>query len=160
MWSGQGFAAPRDPRGAARSEREIDMNHRRSIAASLVTLAGLAILGAFAWQQEAWKTPPAMQHATEGRDNCMMCHKAGTMEAVPDAPASHADWPNDICADCHAKDATVQTTAPPAITHPMEGRAACTMCHEAGKMEAVPDMPADHEGRVDKYCTVCHTAPA
>lgn len=136
------------------------MNHRRSIAASLATLGGLAVLAGFAWLQDGWKTPPAMQHAVEGRANCMMCHKAGTMEAVPDAPATHAEWPNDVCMLCHAKDAAVQTMAPPTIAHPLEGRAACAMCHAAGKMEAVPDMPADHEGRTDQYCTICHSPSA
>ena len=126
----------------------------------MATLAGLVALAAFAWQQEGWVTPPAMQHPLEGRANCMMCHKAGMMEAVPDVPADHAEWPNDICMDCHAKDAAVQTTAPPAITHPLEGRAACAMCHAPGKMEAVPDMPADHEGRADQYCTICHAPSA
>lgn len=135
------------------------MKHRRSIAALLVTFAGMAFLAAFAWQ-EGWKTPPAMQHALEGRANCMMCHKAGQMEAVPDVPANHAEWPNEICMDCHAKDAAVQTTAPPAMTHPKEGRQACSMCHAAGKMEAVPDMPASHEGRADQYCTLCHMPSA
>jgi len=114
------------------------MIHRRSIVASLFLFVGL---GAFAWQQEGWKTPPAVQHALEGRDNCIMCHKAGVMEAVPDAPASHADWPSDICLMCHAKDAAVQTTAPSAISHPTEGRDNCWMCHKVPRL-AHPDPPS------------------
>ncbi len=129
------------------------MVHRRSIVASGFLFIGL---GAFAWQQEGWKTPPAVQHALEGRDNCTMCHKAGVMEAVPDAPASHAEWPSEICLMCHATDAAVQTTAPSAISHPTEGRDNCWMCHKPGAMEPVPDAPADHEGRDNKYCTLCH----
>jgi hypothetical protein len=81
------------------------------------------------------------------------------MEPVPDAPANHAERPNEICLGCHAADAAVQTTAPAAMSHPLEGRDNCMMCHTAGAMEPVPDAPADHEGRDNQYCTLCH-APA
>ena len=131
------------------------MNHRRTTAAWVLLLT-FGVVAAFA--QSAWKTPPAMQHTAEGRDSCMMCHKAGAMEPVPDAPASHAEFPNDICMMCHAADAKVQTTAPSATSHTLEGRDNCMMCHEAGKMEPVPDAPADHAGRDNKYCTLCHIA--
>ena len=131
------------------------MNHRRLIGLSVFLLAGVV---AFAWQQEGWNAPPAVTHALEGRDNCMMCHKAGAMEPVPDAPADHAERPNDICLMCHAADAAVQTTAPVAIPHALEGRDNCMMCHKAGAMEPVPDAPADHEGWDNAYCTLCHEA--
>lgn len=134
------------------------MTHRRSTLASVLLLA-LGALVAFAWQQE-WKKPPVVQHDLAGRDNCVMCHKAGAMEAVPDAPASHEGWPNDLCISCHAADAAVQTTAPPAIPHPLQGRDNCMMCHKAGAMEPVPDAPADHEGRDNKFCTACHKPAA
>jgi hypothetical protein len=131
------------------------MNHRRSIAASVFLLAGLLV--AFAWQQEGRVIPPAVQHDLAGRDNCMMCHKAGAMEPVPDAPETHAEYANEICLMCHAKDATVQTTAPPAIAHALEGRDNCLMCHTPGAMEPVPDAPADHEGRGNDLCGLCHS---
>lgn len=129
------------------------MSHRRTIAATAFLVVALA---AFAWQQGGWTTPPAMTHDAAGRDNCMMCHKAGAMEPVPDAPASHAEYTNDICLMCHAPDAAVQTKAPAAVPHPLEGRDNCMMCHTAGAMEPVPDAPADHEGRDNKHCTLCH----
>ncbi len=133
------------------------MNQRRLLFTGVFLLVGAAM--AFASQQ-AWKTPPAMQHPAEGRDNCMMCHKAGAMEAVPDAPADHAERANTTCMMCHAKDAKVQTTAPKVITHPLEGRADCLMCHKPGAMEPVPDTPADHAGRESKVCTLCHQPAA
>jgi hypothetical protein len=134
------------------------MNHRRTIALSMLFLAGALV--AFAWQQEAWKTPPAVDHDLAGRDNCVMCHNPGAMEAVPDQPANHEGWPNDMCLMCHAKDAAVQTMAPSATSHPLEGRDDCMMCHKAGAMEPVPDAPADHEGRDNKYCVLCHQPAA
>ncbi|KPK56813.1 MAG: hypothetical protein AMS21_12375 [Gemmatimonas sp. SG8_38_2] len=132
------------------------MERHWSVKVSLPVMA--ALLVAFAWQQGGWTTPPAMSHPAEGRADCLMCHKAGAMEPVPDAPASHAEFSNDLCAMCHAPDAAVQTTAPTAMSHPLEGRGDCMMCHKAGAMEPVPDAPADHEGRDNKYCTLCHVA--
>ncbi|UCF19089.1 MAG: hypothetical protein JSU87_14345 [Gemmatimonadota bacterium] len=135
------------------------MEYGRPFATFLIVVVGLA-LAAFAWQQEGWTTPPAVSHALEGRDNCLMCHKPGAMEPVPDTPANHADRTNDMCLMCHAKDAAVQTTAPPAVTHDLQGKDNCLMCHKAGAMEAVPDVPADHEGRDNKYCGLCHMPAA
>jgi len=131
---------------------------KRHWSVKLLLPAMAVMLVAFAWQQGGWTTPPAMAHSSEGRADCMMCHKAGAMEPVPDAPASHAEFPNDICAMCHAPDAAVQTTAPTAIPHALEGRDDCMMCHKPGAMEPVPDTPADHEGRDIKYCALCHVA--
>ncbi len=126
--------------------------------AGVFLLAGALV--AFTTQQQAWKTPPPVQHELEGRGECMMCHKAGAMEPVPDAPADHAERANTTCMMCHAKDATVQAKAPKVINHPLEGRADCMMCHKAGAMEPVPDAPADHEGRESKVCLWCHQAAA
>lgn len=132
------------------------MSVRRSAALPLVLVGVVASLVAFAWQQEGWTPPPAVQHSLEGRDNCLMCHKPGAMEPVPDVPASHADYTNDLCLMCHAKDAAIQKTAPPAIPHALEGRDNCLMCHKPGAMEPVPDTPADHEGRENAVCQLCH----
>jgi len=131
---------------------------KRHWSVKMLLPAMAVMLVAFAWQQGAWKTPTAMGHTAEGRADCMMCHKAGAMEPVPDAPASHSEFPNDICLMCHAPDAAVQTTAPTPTSHSLEGRADCMMCHRPGAMEPVPDTPADHEGRDIKYCTLCHVA--
>jgi len=42
-----------------------------------------------------------------------------------------------------------QVLVPP-ITHPIEGREACTQCHGA--------LPSSHEGRADETCVMCHSA--
>ncbi len=131
------------------------MKRQRSIAYPTILLATVGLLAAFAWQQ-GWTTPPAMSHSAEGRDDCMMCHKAGAMEPVPDAPANHVDRPSEICLMCHAPDAAVQTTAPVAVPHSLEGRDDCLMCHTVGAMEPVPDVPEDHAGMENAYCTLCH----
>ena len=43
-----------------------------------------------------------------------------------------------------------------AVSHDLEGKANCLMCHTAGAMEPVPDVPASHEGRANETCMMCH----
>jgi hypothetical protein len=52
---------------------------------------------------------------------------------------------------------TAQTKAM-AVSHDLEGKTNCLMCHTAGAMEPVPDVPASHEGRVNEQCMMCHAA--
>lgn len=125
----------------------------RIVLTALGAFAVLVFSAAPAAAQAA--KPKAMSHSAEGRSNCMMCH-SGAMEAVPGVPASHEGRPNEVCLWCHAPDAAIQTKEPPVVPHQLEGREQCIMCH-SGKMEAVPAVPADHEGRDVKYCTLCHT---
>jgi hypothetical protein len=41
----------------------------------------------------------------------------------------------------------------PGVPHPLEGREDCLACHGTGQVEA---FPADHEGRTNDTCTMCH----
>ncbi len=127
------------------------MKSRRFLAI-VGLLVSVVAISAFA---QAAKPKP-MIHDAEGRDNCLMCHKAGAMEAVPDAPVDHADRVVETCLMCHAADSPIQTADPKVISHSLEGRDNCTMCHAPGAMEPVPDTPASHEGWDVKYCTLCH----
>jgi hypothetical protein len=45
-----------------------------------------------------------------------------------------------------------------AVSHDVEGKANCLMCHAAGVMEPVPDVPASHAGRAVETCMWCHAA--
>ena len=127
------------------------MNSSRFLAIVVLT-AGVGAVSAF---YQGTK-PTVMAHDAAGREQCMMCHKAGAMEAVPNAPADHADRVVDTCMMCHAADSPIQTADPKVISHDLEGRDNCTMCHAPGAMEPVPDTPASHEGWDAKYCTLCH----
>jgi hypothetical protein len=128
------------------------MNHHR-----FMTVAGIVVLaGLWATTLVAQAMPRPVNHDTAGREQCMMCHKAGAMEPVPDAPASHADRDVETCLWCHATDSPMLTAEAKATPHPLEGREQCMMCHKAGAMEPVPDAPASHEGRDTKYCALCH----
>lgn len=44
---------------------------------------------------------------------------------------------------------------PPTIPHPVEGRESCLTCHQEG-VAGSPKVPADHEGRTNETCRVCH----
>ena len=83
-----------------------------------------------------------------------MCH-GGAMEGIKAVPADHKGRSNETCLWCHAKDAEVQTNAPPHIPHDLAGREQCTMCH-SGAMEGIKAEPASHKGRDVKTCTMCH----
>lgn len=129
------------------------MKSRRFLAVAAL-VAGVGAISAFAQGTK----PPVMGHDAAGREQCMMCHTAGAMEAVPDAPASHEGRANETCLMCHAPDSPMQTADPKPIPHALEGRDNCTMCHTPGAMEAVPDTPESHKGWDSKYCTLCHVA--
>lgn len=44
---------------------------------------------------------------------------------------------------CHAPDAAMQMMTPKAVSHSIEERDQCMMCHKPGAMEPGPDAPAD-----------------
>jgi hypothetical protein len=43
-----------------------------------------------------------------------------------------------------------------AVTHDLEGKANCLMCHAPEIMPPVPDVPETHEGRPVEACLWCH----
>jgi hypothetical protein len=44
---------------------------------------------------------------------------------------------------------------PPVMAHDKAGREQCAMCH-GGTMEGIKAMPADHKGRTNDACLLCH----
>jgi hypothetical protein len=124
---------------------------------------------------------PPIPHGRQGFEACTTCHEQGAAGA-PQFPLDHSGRTDDICSACHSSvssepisasnaDATEESSSPaaegsimegtegvaeiPAIPHPVEGYAACTLCHEQGSA-TVPQFPPDHSGRSVESCTACH----
>ncbi len=45
--------------------------------------------------------------------------------------------------------------SPPLIPHPLDGRGECGVCHATG-VGGAPKFPADHTGRANEMCKLCH----
>lgn len=101
-----------------------------------------------------WLTPTPVKHDLEGRHACLSCHATGA-EDSPVVPQNHVDRPDDTCLWCHSAEADVQTMKPGVVTHEIEGKTSCMMCHKTGAMES-PKVPAGHAGRTNEYCSLCH----
>lgn len=126
------------------------------VGATFLAAGGVSDGVAPALAQEVDAQPVAVRHHLVGRHDCLMCHRVGAIEVVPDVPATHADRPSDTCLWCHDGASRMQTARPGPIPHEIERRVECLLCHTAGRIAAVPDMPDDHEGRTDERCTLCH----
>lgn len=54
--------------------------------------------------------------------------------------------------------------AQPKVPHTLEGRSACTTCHQVGGSgvgtSGGTGLPTSHQGRTDATCSACHTAAA
>jgi hypothetical protein len=106
--------------------------------------------------------PPVITHGLVGREDCLMCHKMG-IALAPRIPDNHAGLPADLCQTCHQAGPGVSVPEetpevgmlPSQVPHPLENRTDCRLCHETGVGEAT-QFPADHVGRVNEVCTVCH----
>ena len=107
---------------------------------------------------------PAIPHDLTGRDDCLVCHKAGAANA-PRVPDNHTGLPSSLCRTCHSLQGEVAGagtgTGTPvaqasAIPHGLEGFRACTSCHEKGG-PGIPQFPANHQGRTDDICSACHS---
>ena len=51
--------------------------------------------------------------------------------------------------------ASAQEAGLPAVSHDLEGRDQCLMCHN-GMMQDVPATPENHKGRGNEVCLWCH----
>lgn len=101
--------------------------------------------------------PPVIKHPVEGRSACITCHGAN-VAGIPSVPSDHKGRDNSTCLACHLEQTggAPVAAAPPPITHSLAGReASCAACHGAN-VSGIPSMPADHKGRDNKSCLVCH----
>ncbi len=113
----------------------------------------------------------AQNHAQTGaelvsdvaREICGVCH-AQILARRSDFPQVDIEehGAQALCITCHdPHNPQVPTGAmPPIITHSLEGRADCLLCHQVGGAGVGESggmgMPADHEGRASESCLGCH----
>lgn len=101
---------------------------------------------------------PKIPHSTTGLEGCRDCHDSSSIKPFP---ANHVGRTNDLCAYCHkpAQLAAPPPTIPPAskpIPHSIDGLGDCYSCHGTG---SVRPYPANHVGRTNAQCIICHAPP-
>ena len=108
-----------------------------------------------------------LPHGVAGREDCLLCHGEG-IGGGQKVLADHAGRENDTCQLCHeppaAEEAPALAPSPTApalgeLPHEVAGREDCLMCHEEG-IAGGQKVPADHAGRENDTCQLCHEPPA
>ena len=89
------------------------------------------------------------------RESCAVCHTrliARPSEFPQVDLAQHGS--ESACVTCHnPHDPVGATSVMPVVTHTLEGRADCLICHDTG---SIKPFPHDHEGRSQDNCLNCH----
>lgn len=103
--------------------------------------------------------PAPIPHPLEQREDCFACHAIGAVDAPPVPPDHEQD--TTLCTTCHAVwlAPAIAAAAPPAITHEVEGREDCLVCHKLGTADA-PRIPDNHNSLTGDICQTCHTQMA
>ena len=119
---------------------------------------------------ETWKETELRVHPVEltgqhAAVSCFNCHPwpnfKGLDYVCSDCHQRPHDFGKDDCALCHtpvgwAESADPLVAGATAIPHPVAGRENCRSCHGVTGQQPIP---ADHKGRTNDICQVCH-APA
>jgi len=102
--------------------------------------------------------PNPVPHPIGPRTDCELCHGPGKVRPAPD---NHASFTTDMCTQCHQVTVTESGAAPaqqanivPTIPHDLAGREDCLLCHNPDG--GVVPAPADHTGRTNDQCQMCH----
>jgi len=96
------------------------------------------------------------------RATCDVCHAEG--QRVPEYVCSNCHKPPEnhlegACDNCHTPEGWTGSAASivaqaPQITHPLDGRDDCLLCHDPAK--EIKPAPANHEDFINQQCTLCH----
>ncbi len=95
-------------------------------------------------------TKPVRFKAEHGTNRpCGSCHR----ETEGKLPASHQSLTNKTCTECHTTTISGPPAPAPRVSHTTEGRSDCLSCHRS---DGLRPAPADHGGRPNGTCTLCH----
>jgi mono/diheme cytochrome c family protein len=106
--------------------------------------------------------PPPIPHTVEeARQDCLLCHAMGAVEASPIPDDANHEDAAELCRTCHAllPQPVPPSVAPPSISHDLVGREDCLMCHKMG-IAFAPRIPENHTGLPVEVCQTCHQAAA
>lgn len=98
--------------------------------------------------------PLPVTHPLTGNGNCLSCH-GESISGVPAMPADHGSATNGVCPICHQTARPESEMATKALPHAVTGHENCLLCHGEG-IGGATRVPADHTGRTDETCQVCH----
>jgi cytochrome c553 len=104
--------------------------------------------------------PPPIPHTVEGaRQDCLLCHAVGAVEASPIPADADHEQAEELCRTCHAllPQPAPPVSAPPGIPSNVAGQEDCLMCHKMGVAYA-PQLPENHAGLPVDLCETCHQA--
>lgn len=86
------------------------------------------------------------------KSSCLKCHVKGVPSTDFFVAAPQAE-PLKPAPQQQGGASVQQPSGPPNIPHPLEGRDQCLLCHGQGGLKPVP---ADHAGRTEQMCRLCH----
>jgi hypothetical protein len=98
--------------------------------------------------------PLSIAHPLTGAENCLSCHDNG-ISGVPVLPTDHDTVTNGVCQLCHQPMVEEGAMATREFPHGTDEHEDCLMCHGEGIGGALK-VPADHAGRTNDTCRLCH----
>jgi hypothetical protein len=116
------------------------------------------------WRETALGVHPVELIGYHASADCFSCHDwpnfKGLDYVCSDCHQRPHDFGNDDCALCHTpvgwtESADALVAGAPAFPHPALGREDCRSCHGVAGEQPIP---ADHKGRTNETCQVCHKA--
>ena len=102
---------------------------------------------------QAARTPLVPHLLTEKTQACLQCHDAGGPKPVPVTHQAIRLLDNKPCLLCHKAESVI---AADAIPHGVNGLEACLVCHSKVGLKGLATVPADHAGRANESCLLCH----
>jgi hypothetical protein len=119
------------------------------------------------WHDTSLAVHPIELTGVHATTDCFSCHNWPNFQGLDSVCSDCHERPhelgNDDCALCHtpdgwlASDEVLMAQASP-FPHPVAGREDCRSCHGVEGEQAIP---ADHKGRTNETCQICHeSAPA
>jgi hypothetical protein len=116
------------------------------------------------WQETALRVHPIDLTGYHATTDCFSCHQWPNFKNLDyvcsDCHKRPHEFGNDDCALCHTpvgwtESAQTLVTGATAFPHPLVDHEDCRSCHG---IEGQQSIPADHKGRTNDTCQVCHTA--